>query len=115
MKALGATLSLVAFFAVQHTLDKRCTAANFTSAAAVPQPAPASTGGRRLTLAEAEQLVFKNNLRIGESQFQERAYEEVVREFLAAYLPSLYGQYHRARRRLRSAPICCSNDYKCRC
>ena len=36
MKALGATLSLVAFFAVQHTLDKRCTAANFTSAGCRP-------------------------------------------------------------------------------
>ena len=57
----------------------------------VPQSAPASTGARRLTLADAEQLALKNNPRIGESQFQERAYEEVVREFRAAYLPSLTG------------------------
>ena len=92
MKALGATLWLVAFFAASaYARPNAAQPQTSPPPAAVPQPAPAPTGARRLTLSEAEQLALKNNPRIGESQFQERAYEEVVREFRAAYLPSLTG------------------------
>ena len=92
MKALGATLWLVAFFAASaYARQTAVQPQTSPPPAAVPQPAPAPTGARRLTLAEAEQIALKNNPRIGESQFQERAYEEVVREFRAAYLPSLTG------------------------
>ena len=92
MKALGATLWLVAFFATSaYARQNAAQPQTSPPPAAVPQPAPAPTGARRLTLSEAEQLALKNNPRIGESQFQERAYEEVVREFRAAYLPSLTG------------------------
>jgi len=92
VKALGATLWLVAFFAASaYARPNAAQPQTSPPPAAVPQPAPAPTGARRLTLSEAEQLALKNNPRIGESQFQERAYEEVVREFRAAYLPSLTG------------------------
>jgi len=92
VKALGATLWLVAFFATSaYARQNAAQPQTSPPPAAVPQPAPAPTGARRLTLSEAEQLALKNNPRIGESQFQERAYEEVVREFRAAYLPSLTG------------------------
>jgi outer membrane protein len=92
MKALPAALFVVALFGAS-AYGRQDTAQPQTPPppAAVPQPAPAPTGARRLTLAEAEQLALKNNPRISQSQFQERAYEQVVREFRAAYLPSLTG------------------------
>ena len=92
MRALLAALCLAAFLGTSvYGEQSAAQPQSSPPPVAVPQPAPTSTGARRLTLADAEQLALKNNPRIGESQFQERAYEEVVREFRAAYLPSLTG------------------------
>jgi outer membrane protein len=60
-------------------------------AAAVPPPAPAPSGALHLTLAEAGQLALKNNPRVAQSQHQARSYEDVTREFRAAYLPTVSG------------------------
>jgi outer membrane protein len=55
---------------------------------ASPRPAP---DARKLTLLEAEQMALKNNPQITEAQLQARAYEEITREFQAAYYPTLEG------------------------
>ena len=60
-------------------------------AATVPPPAAPSAGALHLTLPEAEQMALKNNPRISQSQYQAKAYEEVTREFRAAYLPAVTG------------------------
>jgi outer membrane protein len=92
VKALGAAVGLLVFFiASAYAAQNAAEPQTPPPPAAVPQPAPAPTGARRLTLAEAEQLALKNNPRISESQFQERASEQVVREFRAAYFPGLTG------------------------
>lgn len=44
-----------------------------------------------LTLPEAEQLALKNNPVVAQSQFEAQAYDEVAREFRAAYFPTLEG------------------------
>lgn len=59
--------------------------------AAVPPPAGAPTGALHLTLAEADQMALKNNPRVSQSQHQARAYEDVTREFRAAYFPTVSG------------------------
>ena len=53
---------------------------------AVPDP-----GAMRLTLSEAEQMALKNNPQIAQAQFEARAYDEITREFTAAYYPNLQG------------------------
>jgi outer membrane protein len=60
-------------------------------AAAVPPPAPAPAGAMHLSLAEAGQLALKNNPRVSQSQHQARSYEDVTREFRAAYFPTVSG------------------------
>ena len=57
----------------------------------VAQPAPPAPGAVRLTLAEAEQLVLKNNPRVAEAEFRARAYGEIAHEVQSAYYPTLRG------------------------
>lgn len=92
MKLITAAIWMAAFamnsvYAGQNAPQPQTPASPPT--AAVPQPAAAPSGARHLTLADAEQLALKNNPLIAQSQYQERASEEVIREFRAAYLPSL--------------------------
>jgi outer membrane protein len=61
------------------------------SQASVPRPPPPAAGAIKLTLAEAEQLALKNNPQIAQAQFEARAYDEITREFRAAYFPTLEG------------------------
>lgn len=55
----------------------------------VPRPATPAPGATRLTLPEAERLALKNNPQVGQAEFQARAYEDITREFQAAYYPTL--------------------------
>jgi outer membrane protein len=57
----------------------------------VPRPSPPAPGALKLTLPEAEQIALKNNPQIAQAQFEARAYEEITREFRAAYFPTLEG------------------------
>src|SRR5690242_20445227 len=57
----------------------------------VPRPSPPAPGALKLTLPEAEQIPLKNNPQIAQAQFEARAYEEITREFRAAYFPTLEG------------------------
>jgi outer membrane protein len=59
--------------------------------AAVPQPAAPAPGARHLTLDQAEQLALKSNPRISQAQYRAKAYDEITREFRAAYFPTLQG------------------------
>ena len=59
--------------------------------ASVPRPSAPAPGAMKLTLPEAEQLALKNNPQIGQAQFEARAYEEITREFRAAYFPTVEG------------------------
>ena len=59
--------------------------------ASVPRPAPPAPGAMRLTLSQAEQLALKNNPQIAQAQFEAKAYDEITREFRAAYFPTLEG------------------------
>ena len=59
--------------------------------ASIPRPSSPAAGAMKLTLAEAEQIALKNNPQIAQAQFEARAYEEITREFRAAYFPTLEG------------------------
>ena len=59
--------------------------------ASVPRPAPPAPGAMKLTLPDAEQIALKNNPQIAQAQFEAKAYDEVTREFRAAYFPTLEG------------------------
>lgn len=81
-------LSMAAFFALSayaQQADQRQTPAQAT----LPKPAAAPAGALHLTFSQAEQMALKNNPQIAQSQYQARAYEDVIREFRAAYFPSL--------------------------
>ena len=57
----------------------------------VAQPAPPAPGAVRLTLAEAEQMVLKNNPRVAEAEFRAREYGEIAHEVQSAYYPTFRG------------------------
>lgn len=57
----------------------------------LPNPSSPTSGAVHLTLPEAEQLALKNNPQVAQAQYQARAYDEITREFRAAYFPSLDG------------------------
>ncbi len=59
--------------------------------APVPSPAVPAPGAMRLSLSEAEQMALKNNPQIAQAEFQARAYDDIAREFQAAYYPTLQG------------------------
>ena len=86
--AWGLAVFPLSLYAAQNPPSPQNPSAPTATVPAPPRPAP---GARKLTLPEAEQLALKNNPQIAAAQFQVRAYEEVTREFQAAYYPTLDG------------------------
>jgi outer membrane protein len=86
--ALAVTVFPLYLYAAQNPSLPQNSPVPTATVPAPPHPAPGAT---KLTLSEAEQLALKNNPRIAEGQFQVRAYEEVTREFRAAYYPTVQG------------------------
>lgn len=88
---LTAGLMFVALSTVSAVAGQAGQAPPAVTGSQVPTPAAPGPGAMRLTLQQAEQLALKNNPQIAQAQFVARAYDEVAREFRAAYYPTLQG------------------------
>jgi outer membrane protein len=88
---LGLVVWIAAFPAFSAYARQQPTQPQTPPQATLPKPASAAAGALHLTLSEAEQMALKNNPRVARSQYQARAYEDVISEFRAAYLPTLTG------------------------
>ncbi len=89
--SLPAALAFIALNTISALTGQAEQATPAVAGTQVPTPATAGSGAMRLTLEQAEQLALKNNPQIAQAEFVARAYDEITREFRAAYYPTLQG------------------------